>query len=193
MSRPGSAAGVGWFLLKFLVIVSVALVLWWIVQPAYVELIGQIAGVLIVYVGGVPIDQLLVEVDDSGVLNTLTSLVYVHDARRYPINVAFLIANLPAYIALVLATGGLGWKRRLRALIFGSGILLVGHVVFLAVMFIFAREVQQAPEIPTAFGMFVMTLPFLLWIVFAYWERVVDLFEAAERRSAGHQDQPGEK
>ena len=53
--------------------------------------------------------------------------------------------------------------------------------VGLAVMFIFARQVQAAPEVPTAFGMFIMTLPFLLWIVFAYWDKVVELFDSPEK------------
>jgi hypothetical protein len=176
MTRPHPAASTAWFLVKFAIAAAGLLVIWWIVQPRYVWFIGQIAGAGIVYAGGIPVDRMLVEVDDSGVLNTRTSLVYVHDGRRYPIDVAFLIANLPGYLALVLATGRLGWKRRLRALVYGAGILIAGHVIFLVVVFVFAREVQAAPEIPTAFGLFVMTLPFLLWIVFAYWERVAEFF-----------------
>lgn len=199
MSRPHPVAGVAWFLLKFCLIVPVLLVLWWIVQPYYVRAIGQIAGVVIRYFGNLTIEGMRVEVDESGVLNTRTSLVYLFEGRRYPIEVAFLIANLPAYLALVLATSGLAWRRRLRAMALGSGILAVGHVLFLSIMFIFARQVQAAPEIPTAFGMFVMTLPFPLWIVFAYWDKVLELFEGID--SAGAQgadkknppDPPAEK
>lgn len=184
MTSARRAGGVAWFLLKFAVIAAALLVLWWVIQPQYVRAIGQFAAAGIVYLGGVSIDRVLIEVDDSGVLNTRTSLVYVHEERRYPISVSFLIANLPAYLALVLATTGLAWKRRLRALLLGSAILFLGHVVFLAVMFIFARQVQAAPEVPTAFGMFIMTLPFLLWIVFAYWDKVVELFESQKRSNA---------
>ncbi len=190
MTRAGRAAGVAWFLVKFAALSGVLLFVWWIVQPYYVKLIGRIAGVGIVNIGGVPIDRVLVEVDPAGILNTRTSLVYVHDERRYPISVSFLIANLPAYLALVIATSGLHWKRRLRAIGFGSGILVAGHAVFLGVMFVYARQVQAAPEVPTAFGMFVMTLPFLLWIVFAYWEHIVELFENADEaaKPAGNTD-----
>ena len=180
MKRAHPFAGVVWFFAKFAVIVAVLLMGWWTIQPWYVGGIGKAAGVLIVYVGGESLDGSAVEVDESGVLNTRTSLVYLQSDRRYPINVSFLIANLPTYIALVLATTGLGWKRRARALAIGGGVLVAGHVIFLAVMFTFARQVQSAPEVPTAFGMFLMTLPFLLWIVLAYWEKVVELFESVD-------------
>jgi hypothetical protein len=179
MNRPHPAAGILWFFVKFVVIVAVLLTVWWTIQPQYVSVIGRLAGVAIVYLGGVDLDRTLVEVDESGVLNTRTSLVYIQSDRRYPINVAYLIANLPTYIALVLATTGLAWKRRLAALLIGGAVLLLGQVTFLAVMFIFARQVQSAPEVPTAFGMFIMTLPFLLWIVLAYRDRVIDFFENA--------------
>jgi hypothetical protein len=184
MNSARRAAGVAWFLVKFAAIAAALLVLWWVIQPQYVAVIGRLAALPITYLGNIVLDDTLIEVDDSGVLNTRTTLVYVYEARRYPINVSFLIANLPCYLALVLATAGLAWRPRLRALLLGSGILLLGHVVFLAVMFIFAREVQAAPEVPTAFGMFVMTLPFLLWIVFAYWGRVVEFFDATEPTAA---------
>ncbi len=190
MTRRHPGAGVLWFLAKFCVIAAVLLLGWWIVQPHYVALIGKLAGVAIVYVGGVSIDGSIVEVDESGVLNTRTSLVYLQADRRYPINASFLIANLPTYVALVLATGGLGWKRRVRALAVGGAILVLGHITFIAVMFTFAREVQSAPEIPTAFGMFIMTLPFLLWIVLAYWDKVVELFENADERKQKHGARP---
>ncbi len=174
---PGRGA-VFFFLLKFCVIAAVLLGVWWIVQPGYVFIVGHAAALAIRYIGGIELDGVDVDVDD-GVLNTNTSLVYCYEGRPIPIKVAFLVSNLPAYLALILATGGLGWRRRLRALAFGSAILIVAHVVFLAVMFTFSREVRAAPEIPTAFGLFVMTLPFLLWIVFAYWERAEDWMRRA--------------
>ncbi len=78
---------------------------------------------------------------------------------------------------MVLATGGITWGRRLRALAIGLGILFVGHVGFLAYLFAFTRQVQQSPQIPTAVGLFLLTLPFMLWIVLAYWQKLAELFE----------------
>jgi len=172
MSRRATGRGeVLFFLLRFCAIAAVLLGAWWVIQPAYVSLVGNAAGLGIQYIGGMDLEGVEVAVDESGVLNTKTSLIYRYQGRPITINVAFLVSNLPGYIALIVATGGIGWGRRLHALAIGSAILIAGHIAFLAIMFTFSREVRAAPEIPTAIGLFVMTLPFLLWIVFAYWER----------------------
>lgn len=182
---------VAFFLLKFLVLSAGLLALWWwLLQPPYVWLAGQTAGVLIRYVMGVSLDGMRVAVSERGVLSTMTSLEYLHGGETAKINVAFLVANLPAYFALVLATGGIGWMRRAKALLYGGGILFAGHVVFLVVMFTFAQRIQEAPEVPTAFGIFVMTLPFLLWIVFAYWERALGWFDGAAAPEPIQKDPP---
>lgn len=170
------------FLLKFVIIVAgLLLVWWWIVQPPYVWVAGQTAGILIRYVMGASLDGMRVAISEKGVLSTMTSLEYIYGDDTARINVAFLVANLPTYFALVLATSGIGWARRAKALAYGGSILFAGHVVFLVVMFTFAQKVQAAPEVPTAFGIFVMTLPFLLWIVFAYWEQALGWFEGTVR------------
>jgi hypothetical protein len=190
-AAPGRGA-VPLFLLKFSLFASALLGLWWVVQPLYVELAGQAAGLAIRYVAGLALTGMKVTVDASGVLNTKTSLVYLYEGRPIEIKVAFLIANLPAYFALILATGGLTWRRRLRALGLGAAILFAGHVAFLAIMFTFSREVRGAPEVPTAFGLFVMTLPFPLWIVFAYWDRAAAWLDAATGAGPGRKAPPGE-
>lgn len=182
---------VAFFLLKFLVFAAALLALWWwLLQPPYVWLAGQTAGVLIRYVMGVALDGMRVVVSDKGVLSTMTSLEYLHGGETAKINVAFLVANLPAYIALVLATGGIGWVRCAKALVYGSGILFAGHVVFLVIMFTFAQRIQAAPEVPTAFGIFVMTLPFLLWIVFAYWEHALGWFDGTVAAEPNQKNPP---
>ncbi len=76
-------------------------------------------------------------------------------------------------MALVLATKGLRLVRRLRILLYGCGILMVGHVLFIVVLMRFQEALKSASEVPTAVMQFYLTLPFLLWIVFAYWDRLV--------------------
>lgn len=173
-----------WFLLKFVVIASILLVIWWIIQPQYVFVLGHAAAIAIRYVAGIPIEGTEVSVNKTGVLNTMTALSYQYEGRPVKINVAFLVANIPAYVALVLATSGVGWRRRARATVIGSVVLFVGHVAFLTIMFAFAREVREAPELPTAFGMFVMTLPFILWIVLVYWERAAAWMQEVAKTKA---------
>lgn len=187
MSRGHRSVRIALFCLRFLVYSAGLLaVWWWIVQPYYARLVGQLAGMALKYLAGIPLEAVRVEVDPSGVLSTKTSLVYIYEGRRYPLAVAYLIANIPPYIALVLATSGITWRRRITALAIGVGVLFVGHIAFIAVLFGMAHQIQQSPQISTAVGLFLLTLPFLLWIVLAYWERLVDLFEES---APGRQDE----
>jgi len=177
---PGIAA----FVAKFLLIVSALLFLWWWkLQPAYVALVGQTAGIVLRFAAGVRLEGMLVEVDPSGVLSTETILIYLVEGARYPIDIAYLVANIPPYCALVLATPGLGLRRSLRVLGIGTAILAATHVFFLVFAFLIADRVQDAPEIPTAIGLFLMTLPFLLWIVLAYRDKISTFILVAEGAS----------
>ena len=161
-------------LLKFTLISTLALTLWWQVQPAYVRLAGQVAGILLKYVAGFSVTAMTVTVDPSGVLNSKTSLTYTYDGRPIVINVAYLVVNLPAYVALVLATGGLTWPIRGRALGVGAAVLFAAHVVFLVVMFAVSRAENAGRDVPTVFGLLVMTMPFSLWIGLVYWKQMED-------------------
>jgi len=175
-AKPGSVAAIGLFALKFLCIVAVLLMAWWSIQPAYITVIGQVAG-LGLRLGGLSLEAMRVEVDASSVLNTETTLVYVSEGVDKRLAVAYLVANIPPFIALVLASPGLGWKRRGRAIAAGVAILAASHIAYLVLAFGFARQIQQAPELPTAFGFFILTMPFILWIALVYRDRIVDLFE----------------
>ncbi len=181
MSGAGGVGRIALFGLKFAILSACLLYLWWWkVQPQYVGLIGRIAGWILHNFSSVPIVGMKVEVDPSGVLSTETSLVFLAEGRRYPIDVAYLVANIPPYIALVLATPGLAFKRIWRALLIGLAILATGHILFLVLMFMFSGQAQESPEIPTALGLFLLTMPFVLWIALAYWDKVKLLFDEPE-------------
>ena len=180
MSGAAGLGRIAFFCLKFAVFSALLLFLWWWkLQPHYVGLIGRIAGAILHNLSSVPIDGMNVEVDPSGVLSTKTTLVFLASGRRYPIDVAYLVANIPPYFALVLATPGLAFKRMWRVLAIGLAILATGHVLFLVLMFMFSGQAQESPEVPTAIGLFLLTLPFLLWIALAYWDKVALLFDEA--------------
>ncbi|HDP35853.1 MAG TPA: hypothetical protein ENN29_12185 [Candidatus Hydrogenedentes bacterium] len=89
--------------------------------------------------------------------------------------IALLVTNLPPYVALVLATAGLAWKKRARILVYGCAILIFFHVLFIILALRFQDAMLQVSEIPTAVTQFFLTLPFMLWIVFAYWERIISM------------------
>ena len=46
-------------------------------------------------------------------------------------------------------------------------------------------------EVPTALVQFFLTLPFMLWIVFAYWEKLMTLFQ--DKASGTEKQLPSEK
>ena len=189
MSRAGGLGRITFFCLKFAVFSAVLLYLWWWkVQPLYVGLIGRIAGAILHNLTNVPVEAIKVEVDPSGVLSTETTLVFIVEGRRKLIDVAYLVANIPPFFALVLATPGLAFKRMRNALLIGLAVLATGHILYLVLMLRFSGQAQESPEIPTAIGLFLLTLPFLLWIALAYWDKVMLLFEEPAEADAEQAD-----
>ena len=168
-----------WFCVKFLVFVSVLVVLWWwIVLPPYSWLLGQVTGGILKFAAGVPIEA--VRIDVKGVFNTGTDLVFHVGGRERAIHIALLATNVPPYLALVLATAGLAFWKRLRILLYGCAILCACHAVFIVTVMRFQAQLMKASEIPTAVVQFFLTLPFLLWIAFAYWDKIASNAGTAE-------------
>jgi hypothetical protein len=173
MSKKKKSWGLPLFCGKFLVFVIVLVVLWWLLLPYYGQVLLQVTGVPLRYLFNMPI--LAGRIETAGVLNTNTVLVFTLQERERSMPIALLATNVPPYIALVLATAGLTWKRRARILVYGCGILCLFHAVFIIVAMRFQDTLMRVSEIPTAVAQFFLTLPFMLWIVFAYWDRLLQL------------------
>lgn len=154
------------FALRFLAFLVVLAPLWWLLIPSYGWLLVQVWGSVLKFGLGVPI--LAGRIEAQGILNTGSLLVFNLDARDTSMKVGLLVTNLPPFIALVLATPRLPWRRRLVVLGAGSAILLLFHGLFIVIMLRFGAQLKNASEIPTALSQFFLTLPFLLWIVLAY-------------------------
>ncbi|NLN94147.1 MAG: hypothetical protein GX130_12690 [Candidatus Hydrogenedens sp.] len=163
------------FALKFFVLVIILGVLWWKVLPFYGQVLLQVTGLPLKYALGVPIDSGFVETE--GVLNTESRLVFSVQGHERRMKIAHLVTNIPPYIALVLATAGLTWRRRGLILLYGCGIICFFHVFFIIMAMRFQDKLMQISEVPTAMVQFFLTLPFMLWIVFAYWDKLVTLFQ----------------
>lgn len=172
------------FCLKFLVFVTCLTVLWWLTLPYYGYMLVQVTGGVLKNLLGVPLEAGYIEA--KGMLNTESNLVFIIPPYAPAMAIALLITNLPPYIALVLATSGLALWKRIRILLYGSGILALGHALFivlLALVFLQAQKpggaetfigsLAYSKELPTAIIQFYLTMPFLLWIIFAYWERLM--------------------
>lgn len=157
------------FALKFCVFLAVLAPLWWWLIPAYGWLLVQGCGSVLKFGLGMPI--LAGRIEAGGILNTGSHLVFHLEERVARMEIALLVTNLPPFLALVLATPGLAWRRRGTILLAGAGILVTLHALYIVVMMRFGAPLQAAAEIPTAVSQFLLTLPFLLWIVLAWWKR----------------------
>jgi hypothetical protein len=169
MGEERPRIGLGHILLLvvgFVVFSAIILPLWWYLMPWYAGLVGRIAGWLAGLLGAGPIEAVVVE--PGGILNTQTEVTYVMEAARPSIEVANWLTNMAPYLALVLATPGITWGQRLRALLGGVAILVAVHILLLGVPLAFGRLVEAYPQVYVAIGFVSITLPFLLWLLLAY-------------------------
>ena len=172
--------GVFVFCLKFFAIILPLLALWWWkLLPPYIEALGQLAGGLINALAGSPIQSMEVETNPDGVLTTDTILIYYINDRPGSIEIAKMANSLPPYIGLVLATAGIRILRKLVILAAGSLLIFGGHVAWVVTTYLFRVRFAESPEFPTALGQFWMTVPFILWIALAYWDKIKGYFAAS--------------
>lgn len=124
----------------------------------------------------------------GGILNTATTLELTTAAGSYPLAMGQLATNTAPYVALVLATSGLSWFRRIKALAGGVSALVVSHIVYIVLAFQFAPAIRNAPDLPTVIAQLFLTLPFFLWIVLVYrnrWAGRVDQQSVDSRTDGG--------
>jgi len=154
---------------KFILFAPLLTGLWWFLIPQYGWFLVQVSGSILRFVLGDPIQAGWIAAD--GVLNTKSMLVFSLPDMTRSLPIAQLVTNIPPYVALVLATAGIARWRRVRILLYGVAILSAGHILYIVVLSHWQAALQQASEVPVAVMQFFLTLPFLLWIVFAYWDR----------------------
>lgn len=166
------------FCVLFIVLVAILVPLWWLVVPYYGQALAAIAAPILHGPLGMPITAK--GVSPEGFLNTETLIYFEHDGRNRSMPLALAVTNMPPYWALVLATAGLAFWRRVRVLLYGSAILVTCHLLLIIVLLRFGDKLQQFSEIPTAVIQFSLTLPFLLWVVFAYWDKLMGMIASDE-------------
>ena len=171
MNEWPATRSIVWFGVKFLAFLAVLAPLWWLLIPAYGWLLVQGCGSILKFGLGMPI--LAGRIDAQGILNTGSLLIFNLEDRDASMKIGVLVTNLPPFLALVLATPRLAWRRRFAVLTGGSAFLMLFHGLFILVMLRFGGQLQHVAEIPTAVSQFFLTMPFLLWIVLAYWQRGV--------------------
>lgn len=174
MKQSGKTVGIAGFAARFLALLLPLLAAWWLALPWYGWGLMQSSGIVLRSALGVPI--LSGTIRAEGVLNTDSRMTFtLDDGRSRTLKIALLVTNVPPFLALVLASPGVAWRRRLRALAIGTAILIAGHWTFIVIAMRWQDALMRASEIPTAMIQFFLTLPFLLWIALAYWEKLADL------------------
>lgn len=158
------------FCRTFLELTIILSVIWWLLLPQYGYALAQLSGGVLLNALQVPVEAARIE--PYGILNTESYLVIVVNGRPLSFPIALLVTNMAPYLALVLATPGLRLFRRLFILVFGAGLLMAGHITFIVLALYFREQIAAAPNIPTAVAQFYLTLPFLLWIILAYWGKI---------------------
>lgn len=158
---------------KFLVLAPVCMVLWLLCLPTYVRGLGYAAGSILRYCLGYGITG--ISVAGGGLLNTATSLTYEFGANSMTLPaVGHLVANMAPFVALVLATPGLGIKRIIKITAIGAAAIAASQALTIIVLLAVRSPVELGRgPIPKAIGFMSIMLPFLLWIVLAYWQQLV--------------------
>ena len=178
MNKPRRVRGVLLFCVKFAILAPAVLWVWWAwLLPPYTWAVGQVSGSIINIVSESAVQAMRLETNEAGVLNSDTYLVFHVEGRDRIFHVADLVNSAVPFVILVLATGGLGLLRRVFVLVLGSGIFFVGQVAYIVCFFVFAEQLAESQEIGVALGQFWLTLPFVMWIVLAYWDRVMGFFD----------------
>ncbi len=178
------------FCLRFVVLTVALTMLWWFLLPYYGWFLVQVCGGILKYGFGLPIQS--GHIERAGFFNTDSLLVFVLPERSPKLPLAHLITNVGPFWALVWATPKLTLRRRLVISVQGSGILILGHILFVVLALPFQDVVRTASEIPTAIVQFFLTLPFLLWVILAYWDKLVAYLNdvAGTRNNADEKKDP---
>ncbi|MCX5771372.1 MAG: hypothetical protein NTZ09_14050 [Candidatus Hydrogenedentes bacterium] len=157
---------------KFIVLAPICLVVWLLVLPVYAHILAYAAGSIFRY--GFGLNVMGIRVDAAGFLNTDTSLTYtIMTTEKALPALGKLVCNIAPFVALVLATPRLKLVRRLRIIGIGTGLIFISHVAAVVIRLMGRGPVQGRTPLTTTVGFVSITLPFLLWIVLAYWGQLM--------------------
>jgi hypothetical protein len=177
------------FLLRFAIAAPLCFVFWFqFLLPLYAHAIGALALYVVYLTADSSIQGVLIVRD--GLFNSLTTIQFVTATERPTLPLAQVCTNVAPYLALVLASGGLKWKRRAAVAFIGVLILALIHLLHLVCAFVWRDTVAAHPQVPTVLGQFVITLPFLLWIILCHWNSISGLVANAKSAegTAGNSD-----
>ena len=157
---------------KFIVLAPICLVVWLLFLPVYAHILAYAAGSVFCY--GLGYNIMGIQVKVAGLLNTDTSLTYTILTTEVTMpELGHLVGNVAPFVALVLATPRLKLRRRLRIIGIGTGLIFVSHLATVVIRLAGRGPIMGRTPLTTTVGFVSITLPFLLWIVLAYWGQLM--------------------
>ncbi|MBX7255277.1 MAG: hypothetical protein K1Y02_02855 [Candidatus Hydrogenedentes bacterium] len=159
-----------WFCVKLFVLAPVCLCLWWQIMPAYALGLGHVTAFILRAIFGYPIQGVVVHA--QGVMNVDTVMGYVVMGQPNTLPIAQLVSNIGTFCALMLATGRLGFRRLALGTAAGIAILAFTHAAYLVTFYSLAKTIARDQTYFVAFAQVLLTLPFILWIVLAFWDQM---------------------
>lgn len=161
------------FCIKFILVVVPLVCIWWALIPVYGWILVQISGSILRFIMGVPI--MAGGIRPSGFLNTASVIYFVIQGYEFEKTspIALLITNLPPFISLMLITR-ISWISRLKKILWGVGIIMLGHILFIVIVLRYQEVLKAYSELPMAVIQFYLTMPFMLWIAMVFRERFLN-------------------
>ena len=176
---------------KFIVLAPICMVVWLLVLPVYAHILAYAGGSIFRY--GYGLNVMAIRVDAGGFLNTDTSITYtIMTTEKTLPQLGKLVGNVAPFVALVLATPRLKLRRRLRIIGIGTLLIFISHLATVVIRLIGRGPVMGQTPLTTTIGFVSITLPFLLWIVLAYWGQLMALLgeEPAAAPAGEQRDKP---
>jgi hypothetical protein len=175
---------------RFTVLGPLCLVIWMLVLPVYSQGIGSASGIVLRFAFGYPVESVHMEPFEPGpegegmsgrmVRRVQSSMdrkmVFTINGAPKPFRkVAEYFINIAPFVALALASVGISFRRRVAMLAIGISLIALAHVAFVVAAVYWAVHFALSPNIYITVGMLLITMPFLLWIVMGYGDRLMRL------------------
>ncbi len=152
------------FALRFVAVAAFALVLLGLLMKPYAHVLRWVVASGLNLVAGFGVTESVVEGAWYG-----ASLEFLVQGKDKTMLAGFIAINLTAFVALVGATPGLGWRRALRSLAIGGAVFLAWHVIQVSLLLVAGVTMNLAQ--PVGIARFLATisvvLPFAVWLFLA--------------------------
>jgi hypothetical protein len=168
------------FVLRFMLVAALSLVLLGLVLRPYTHLLSYVVRTAVNCL--TPLEVTGTGIDGNWFKTTLT---FLYDGRSTepPLPAGFVAINWAAFVALVGATPGLGWRRTARALSVGCAIFFVWHVVHLSTLVVMVVAMHLTAPTRSVYLLATVSfvLPFFTWLFLTRPPQIFQYFKGAQQ------------